>query len=375
MADPAEAWLRLLRTPGVGPVGYGRLLERFGGPAAVIAAPRAELEAAGLKNHDIECLRRPDEALLARDLAWVAEPGHHLLNLHDPAYPPLLGDIPDPPPLLFVNGDPGLLSQPQLAMVGSRNPTRGGSRNAYDFARFLSSCGLLVTSGMATGIDAAAHEGALSTGPTIAVFGTGPDRVYPAGNRELAHRIASRGTIVTELPPGTAPRRENFPRRNRIISGLSLGTLVVEAASRSGSLITARLAVEQGREAFAIPGSIHNPLAKGCHQLLRNGAKLVETAADIIEELDALLGSLGLPPGTPAAGEPVSSGNDLDQDYRTLLACMGHDPMSQDQLMQCSGYPSDVVSSMLLMLELEGYVESVPGGRYTVTRKASASIP
>ncbi len=375
MAEPAEAWLRLLRTPGVGPVAYGRLLEHFGGPEAVVAAPRAKLEAAGLKNHAIDWLCRPDEALLARDLAWAAEPGHHLLNLHDPAYPSLLRDIPDPPPLLFVNGDPELLSQPQLAMVGSRNPTQGGSRNAYEFARFLSSCGLLVTSGMATGIDAAAHEGALSAGSTIAVFGTGPDRVYPAANRALARRIALQGAIVTELPPGTAPRREHFPRRNRIISGLSLGTLVVEAAARSGSLITARLAVEQGREAFAIPGSIHNPLAKGCHHLLRSGAKLVETAADIIEELDAMLGSLSSPPGPPAAGEPVSPDKALDQDYRALLVCLGHDPMSQDQLMQCSGYPSDVVSSMLLMLELEGYVESVPGGRYTVTNKASASTP
>ncbi len=375
MTDPAEAWLRLLRAPGVGPVIYSRLLERFTGPSEVIAAPRATLEAVGLKASAIDWLRQPDEALLGRDLAWVAEPGHHLLNLHDSAYPALLRDIPAPPPLLFVNGDPGLLSQPQLAIVGSRNPTQGGSRNAYEFARFLASCGLLVTSGMATGIDTAAHEGALSAGSTIAVFGTGADRIYPAANRDLAHRIALQGAIVSELPPGTAPRREQFPRRNRIISGLSLGTLVVEAAARSGSLITARLAAEQGREVFAIPGSIHNPLAKGCHGLLRNGAKLVETAADIIEELDVLLGSMGPPPEPPAAGEPVSAGEPLDQDYRTLLACLGHDPMSQDQLMQCSGFPTDVVSSMLLMLELEGYVESVPGGRYAVTLKASAGIP
>lgn len=368
---PAEPWLRLLRAPGVGAVAYGRLLRRFGEPAEVLAASRAQLEEAGLKGPAIDWLKRPDADLLARDLDWLEQTGHHFLSLHDAAYPALLRSIPDPPPALFIIGDTGLLDQPQLAMVGSRNPTSGGLRNAHEFARFLTSAGLLITSGLATGIDTAAHEGALGGGATVAVLGTGPDRVYPATNRDLAHRIAAQGVMVTELPPGAAPRREHFPRRNRIISGLSLGTLVVEAAAGSGSLITARLAAEQGREVFAIPGSIHNPLAKGCHELLRNGAKLVETASDIIEELGAMLGALDISEEPREAADASDHDVPLDSDYRHLLNCLGHDPACQDQLMQSSGFSADVVSSMLLMLELEGYVESLPGGRYALVRKPS----
>lgn len=370
-----DDWLILLHAPGIGPVRYGALLQHFGSPAATLRASNAELLEAGLSDAAIGWLRAPDPKTLEPDLAWLEADGHHLVSIRCADYPPLLARISDPPPLLFVIGDPSLLSRPQLAIVGSRNPTSGGSRNAREFARFLAAAGLAVTSGLAVGIDAAAHEGALATGDTIAVSGTGPDRIYPASNRELAHRIAVQGALVTELSPGTGVRREHFPRRNRIISGLSLGVLVVEAAARSGSLITARLAAEQGREVFAIPGSIHSPLARGCHTLIRQGAKLVETGNDVIEELAPLLGSLLMPrePGLPNTdAQPAPA---LDEDYRTLLKCMGHDPATPDTLIQCSGLPADVVSSILLMLELEGYVASVPGGRYSRTDKTAADIP
>jgi DNA processing protein len=369
-----DDWLILLHTPGIGPVRYGGLLQRFGSPAAALQASRSELLEAGLSDASIGWLRAPDLKTLQPDLAWLQADGHHLVSIRDARYPPLLARIPAPPPLLFVTGDPGLLSRPQLAIVGSRNPTSGGSRNARQFARFLAAAGLAVTSGLAVGIDAAAHEGALAAGATIAVSGTGPDRIYPAVNRELAHRIAVRGALVTEFPPGTGVRREHFPRRNRIISGLSLGVLVVEAAARSGSLITARLAAEHGREVFAIPGSIHSPLARGCHALIRQGAKLVETGNDVIEELAPLLGSLTVARKTGLPDTDAQPMAPLDNDYQTLLKCMGHDPVTPDALIQCSGLPPDVVSSSLLMLELEGYVASVPGGRYCRTEKTAADI-
>ncbi len=373
MAENPRDWLTLLHAPGVGPVRFRRLLERYGNPAAVLQADRADLEQLGLDRKAVDWLRKPDEALLEADLAWLQGPAHRLLNLADPLYPSLLAGIPDPPPLLFVIGDPELLARPQLAIVGSRNPTEGGRRTAREFARFLASAGLTITSGMAGGIDAASHQGALEGGNTVAVLGTGPDRIYPAANQELAHRIRAQGVLVTEFPPGTRVRKENFPRRNRIISGLSLGTLVVEAAARSGSLITARLAVEQGREVFAIPGSIHNPLARGCHALLRQGAKLVETAGDIIEELGPLFATLQLEGPGNAFIRGAPGGPQLDEDYLKLLDCLGHDPVTPDLLMQCSGFTADVVSSMLLMLELEGLVVSMPGGRYSRTAAVESS--
>jgi DNA processing protein len=366
-----EDWLALLRTPGVGPVTWGRLMGRFGSPEGVRAAGREAQRAAGLSEAACEWLLRPDPQVIAADLAWVEDTGHHLIPLGHPDYPRLLARIPDPPPLLFAIGDPTLLGQPQLAIVGSRSPTRAGLENARDFARHLAGAGLTITSGLAVGIDAAAHEGALSSGTTIAVLGTGPERVYPATNRDLAHRIAAGGALVTELPLGTPLRRESFPRRNRIISGLCLGTLVVEAASRSGSLITARLAAEQGREVLAIPGSIHSPLARGCHALIREGAKLVETAQDIVEELGTLAAAL-LP--APEQQPPASLGErHLDPDYRALLECLGDGPMAADTLCRCSGLPAAMVSSMLLMLELDGYVAPVPGGRYCRTAKREAA--
>jgi DNA processing protein len=277
-----------------------------------------------------------------------------------------LRQLPDPPALLYVHGDVSLLSEPQLAMIGSRNPTTSGQRTATEFAQYLASTGLIITSGLALGIDAASHQGALDVDmPTIAVMGTGLDRVYPARHRDLARRIAGQGALVSEFPIGTSPRAENFPQRNRIISGLSLGTLVVEAAKRSGSLITARHAGEQGREVFAIPGSIHNPLSRGCHHLIRQGAKLVETAQDVIDELCAL--ATASSPSAPAAGSPaaVPATDPLqDFEYRRLLDAIGFHPTSVDQLVQDSGLTPAEVSSMLLQLELAGYIAAGPGGVY-----------
>jgi DNA processing protein len=267
-----------------------------------------------------------------------------------------------------VQGDLGLLQSPQLAIVGSRNPTVSGTANAREFAAFLASTGLTITSGLAIGIDGAAHKGALSRGTSIAVTGTGLDRVYPAAHRKLAHQLAEQGALVSEYPPGTPPKAENFPRRNRIISGLSVGVLVVEATLRSGSLITARLALEQGREVFAIPGSIHNPQARGCHRLIREGAKLVESAQDIFEELESLLGTL-YEPATESSPAAASETLLTDPEYIHLLEAMGFDPISVDELIVRTGLTPESVSSMLLLLELEGHVSSAPGGYYSRTGK------
>jgi len=296
---------------------------------------------------------------------WLQQENHHLLRLGDERYPELLAGIAGPPERLFIIGDPELLHLPALAIVGSRNPTQGGAQNAFEFARHLAGAGFCIVSGLAQGIDAAAHRGALAAGaPTIAFLGHGIDRVYPAVNRDLAHEIAGQGALVSEFPLGTAPNRALFPQRNRLISGISLGTVVVEAARRSGSLITARLAAEQGREVFAIPGSIHNPLSRGCHQLIRQGAKLVEAADDIVAELAPLAGHLLEAADEP--GAPRETSNDADQEYVKLLEALGHDPVSTDELVERSGLTINQVSSMLLILELEGKIEKLSGGRYSI---------
>ena len=293
---------------------------------------------------------------------WLEDDAHHRVALGDEDYPAMLNEIPGPPEVLYVNGDIEALHQPALAIIGSRNPTEGGIRNAREFARHLAGQGFTIVSGMAQGIDAAAHQGALDAGgKTVAFLGTGIDRVYPSGNRKLAHDIAKNGALVSEFPLGAPPERWHFPARNRLISGLSLGTLVVEAARRSGSLITARLAGEQGREIFALPGSIHNPLSRGCHELIRQGAKLVETAGDIVAELGPLVGHmLDLTVETGAA-EPVS---ELGEEYVGLRKLLSHDPVTIDELEKQSGLTIDQLSSMLLILELHGEVESLSGGRY-----------
>lgn len=365
MHDHTRAWLRLIRTPGLGAKSVPGLLQQFGSPGAISNASAAQLKAAGLAENLVRALQNSDEALVKADLDWLhQESQHHLLTIDDHSYPELLRQIPDPPAWLFLKGDIELLAHPQLAIVGSRNPTRGGIDNAREFARHMAARGLGITSGLASGIDAAAHEGALAAdGITIAVVATGLDRVYPASNRDLAHRIAESGLLVSEFPPGTEPRAGHFPRRNRIISGLSLGVLVVEAAEKSGSLITARLASEQGREVFALPGSIHNPMARGCHRLIRQGAKLVEKAEDILEELAPYLHQAELPAEKhPAATQAAGTG--LDEDYSRLMAVLGFDPLSIDEIIRQSGLTAEEVSSMLLLLELQGHVESLSGNRF-----------
>lgn len=320
----------------------------------------AALRALGLDEAAAAYLRNPDWHAVDSDLAWLnGGSDRHLLLLDDARYPPHLKQIHDPPPLVFAYGDPEVLAKPQVAMVGSRNPSPPGERTAFEFAEALSRAGLAVTSGLALGIDAASHRGALAAGgTTIAVAGTGPDRVYPARHRDLAHQIVGKGAVISEFPPGTPVLRGNFPRRNRIISGLSLGVLVVEAAAQSGSLITARLALEQGREVFAIPGSIHNPLAKGCNALIRQGAKLVETVADILEELGG-----GWTNAAPVA-ERQEDGLTLSADHLRLLKWVAYEPTSVDTLVAASGETPEAVASMLLLLELEGRVASSAGGFY-----------
>lgn len=289
--DTLAQWLTLQRLPGIGAGTPRDLLQYFGSVGNIFSASRGQLE----KSHAVKrtaidaILSGPDEAVLKPELDWLGEPQHYLLVWPDLDYPPLLREIPDPPVMLYVMGNRRVLSRPQLAIVGSRHPTPMGGENARAFAKSLAGAGLVITSGLALGIDGAAHRGAVEAGgKTIAVVGTGLDRVYPPRHRDLAHDIIRHGALVSEFPLGTPPKPENFPARNRLISGLSLGTLVVEAALQSGSLITARLATEQGREVFAIPGSIHSPQSRGCHALIRQGAKLVETAQDILEELGPL---------------------------------------------------------------------------------------
>ena len=296
---------------------------------------------------------------------WSQDAQNHIITRGDDNYPDLFEQIQRPPSLLYVRGDPGLLHLPALAIVGSRNPTSGGARNAFEFARHLGSCGFCIVSGLAEGIDTAAHRGALDAGAaTVAFLGHGIDRVYPAANRDLAHEIARSGALVSEFPLGTHPHRSLFPQRNRLISGMSLGTLVGEAARRSGSLITARLAGEQGREVFALPGSIHNPLARGCHQLIRQGAKLVETADDIVAELAPLATHILQNTLESTTNERATAV--VDGQYRLLRDALGHDPVGIEELAANSGLTIDQVSSMLLILELEGEVESLSGGRYSL---------
>ena len=356
------AWLALFHCRGIGPTRFNRLLDQFGAPERILGLPATTLTAANLPAKVASGLAKPAWERVHHDLRWLAaNEQHHILTLADDRYPPLLKQITDPPPVLFIHGDPRHLPSPQLAIVGSRNPSPGGLENAKRFARTLSGAGLCITSGMALGIDAAAHQGALAVcGPTIAVIGCGPDIVYPARHRQLATAIAGQGAIVSEFAPGTRPLAENFPRRNRIISGMALGVLVVEAAPQSGSLITARLAGEQSREVFAIPGSIHNPLVRGCHALIRQGAKLVETIEDILEELPAIAAPL-----SPALGGGEAVEVKLDDKSLLLISKLGYDPVSVDILVARTQLTPEEVSSILLLLELSGTVKTAPGGLYT----------
>ncbi|MER2516073.1 MAG: DNA-processing protein DprA [Candidatus Accumulibacter phosphatis] len=357
-AESLAAWLRLTLIPGIGGKTQRKLLEAFGPPEAIFAAGRATIAGVIGSQAASLLLDTDNRAVIARALAWSAAPGQQLLTLADAEYPQALLQIADPPTLLYVRGRLDLLNEPALAVVGSRNPTPQGLNNAERFAAALAEAGLTIASGLALGIDAAAHRGALRTSSnTVAFIGTGIDRLYPAANQQLALDISARGAIVSEFPLGVPPAAANFPRRNRLISGFSHGTLVVEASVDSGSLITARLAAEQGREVFAIPGSIHSPHSRGCHKLIKDGAKLVETVQDVLDELSCPLRPL------LSAATPAQPGDARPQD-NGLLPAMGFDPCSLDELVQRSGLTADVVSVMLLHLELDGQVATLPGGRY-----------
>ncbi len=369
-------WIQLLHVPGIGPQRYASLLAHFGSPEQVFAASASQLKKSGLSEKLATKILSTPHSIADPDIEWLTAAKDRYIIVHsDPEYPELLQQIEYSPPVLYVQGTLTLLNDPQLAVVGSRNPTQGGRENAYEFSKYLAKNGLCISSGMALGIDGFSHKGALDAhAPTIAVTATGLDRVYPSRHRDLAHAISQQGAILSEHPIGTPVRAQNFPRRNRIISGLSVGTLVVEAAIKSGSLITARYASEQGREVFAIPGSIHNPLARGCHQLIRQGAKLVETAEHILEEISPALDTfLNRPPPAHATSgdtripaDTTSSGHEnlLDADQRLVLNVMGYDPLPIDVLVVQTGLTIDTISSILLILELHGHVEACGGGQY-----------
>jgi DNA processing protein len=306
-------------------------------------------------------------------LRWLSDPNHHLLCWDDDTYPALLRKISGPPAALFIDGDPGCLWQPQIAVIGSRNPTSGGLDHANDFAATLARQGMTITSGLASGIDSAAHKAAMDAGAlTIAVNGTGLDKVYPSSSRQVAERIRSQGAMISELPLGSPPRRQHFPSRNRIISGLSLGVLVIEAGLNSGTLITARKAAEQGRDVFALPGSLHNPMAKGCHRLIREGARLVETTADIMQELGPVAAELQmeirrqLNQLDSAPEKPVRPEHKLldDADYANVWEVLAYDPKPMDAIIQQTGLSASEISSMLLMMELKGMVKKQANGHY-----------
>ena len=371
-------WLILIRTPGLGTSRLRSLLKEFGSPSGIVRAPAEKLQRRGLSAAAVAYLSAPDGDLIARDARWLEHPEHALITCFDRDYPPQLTETPGAPVALFVLGDPGSLWFPQLAVVGSRQPTNGGLANARAFTQALSREGLTITSGLALGIDGAAHQAALDAGGrTVAVAATGLDQVYPARHRELAKRIAAAGALVSEFPPGTPPRQHHFPRRNRIISALSLGVLVVEAGINSGSLITARLAIEQGRDVFALPGSIHNPLSRGCHRLIKQGAKLVEDTEDLISEIASRARDFAherqLDLIKPAAADveraieaPGADPNvGLDDDYRRLIQAIGYESWTVDALVESTGLTPEAVSSMLLILELSGLVEAGPGGSYS----------
>lgn len=364
--DELRGWLRLIRCPGLGAQATVALVERHGGAAAAIDAGYSAWQSAGLTAAIWRALDTLDAEQIDRDVAWCSSERRGLIPWTDARYPQRLREIAAAPPALFYRGDIELLSLPQLAMVGSRTATPQGLETAEEFAAEFARRGLVITSGLALGVDAAAHRGALAAqGHTIAVCATGLDRVYPARHKTLAEQIEREGLLVSEFAPGTAPRPENFPRRNRLISGLALGVLVVEAARESGSLITARLAAEQGREVFAIPGSIHNLMARGCHQLIRQGAKLVETVDDVLEEIGGQIGDW-----TRAAAVARQTVPGLHR-HQAVLDALGDQPQAVDALVERLGSSVEQLSTALIELELEGLLASAPGGRVMRLGKGS----
>lgn len=359
--DRVDAWA-LLAHKALPPRALAPLLRAFGDPRAVLRASRSELAAVAPPAAVEQVLAPVPPEALERTRAWLSAPAHELVAWDDAHFPRALLDLGHAPPVLFLVGRRELLNRPSLAIVGSRNATPQGIDNARAFAAALSAAGITIVSGLALGIDAAAHEGALDgTGSTLAVVGTGLDRVYPARHRDLAHEIAAHGALLSEFVPGTPPRKENFPRRNRLISGLARGVLVVEATLSSGSLITARLAGEQGRDVFAIPGSIHSPFSKGPHKLIREGAKLVESAQDVIEEMKL--------PETVATARSTAPAASLTPRLAALLDAMAHDPVDIDTLITRTREPAEVIAAGLTELELAGRAAALPGGRWQRTER------
>ena len=357
-------WLMLLKAPHVGVRSFYKALEIFETPEQVFSASKAQLKDCGLfRKAAIDFIEKNDKSLVAPDLSWAKTKDCHILTLIDKAYPEQLKTLADPPPVLYVRGNVDCLSEPQLGIVGSRNPSVSGKKHAQDFAQSLSKQGIIVTSGMASGIDASAHIGALEADrPTIAVCGTGLDRIYPAKHKSLAHQIATKGALVSEFCIGTAPIAANFPRRNRIISGLSLGVLVVEASIKSGTMITAKLAADQNREVFAIPSTIDNPLSKGCHQLIKQGAKLVENIADILDELQ-------LPTSySPDQMTDAISTKDVDNTPSVLLKYLSYEAISIDEMVEKSGLSPQIITQELLLLELENRVIKIEGRGYLLNQ-------
>jgi DNA processing protein len=363
--DTLRALTLLARTPSLKAEHLRALVAATGSLEAAASIGTRGVPGVHLPPASRQFLAAPDEAAIDADLEWIETHDARLIACTSPDYPEMLAHTSRAPATLYVLGNVGVLHTPQLAMVGSRSPTASGRATACDFAEFFSRAGITITSGLALGIDAASHEGALKgSGVTVAVCGTGLDRVYPRRNAALAARILERGALVSEFPPRTGPLAEHFPQRNRIISGLSFGTLVVEAARASGSLITTQHALEQGREVFAIPSSIHNPLSRGCHQLIRDGAKLVECAEDVLSEVMNFLQPQSLATTQPCPREPGERTAALDKEYEILLDALGFEPAGIDVLVARTGLPSESIASMLLILELQGHVKPHAGGRF-----------
>jgi DNA processing protein len=364
--DELLAWMALSRAPALNVAILSKAFESLGGLHGLINSSDAERRSAGVPAAAAQFLCSSTALPSAAEQAWIKEPQHCVLPFTDARYPRALRALPVSPIALYVAGNADILNDPQLSIVGSRNPTAAGRDIAFEFAQSLATRGLGITSGLAEGIDSAAHRGALAAqGITLAVLGSGIDIIYPRINLTLSEQIRFQGALISEFPLGTPPRRENFPQRNRIIAALSLGTLVVEAARRSGSLITARLAGDHNRELFAVPGSIHNPLSRGCHELIRQGAKLTETAADILSELNfsAFFDRAREASGGLAAPPDIEAG--MDKEHKILLDALGFDPADIDLLVVRTGFKPEAVSSMMLILELEGHVQAAPGGRYS----------
>jgi DNA processing protein len=364
--DESLAWVSLTRTPALDNATLARALDTFGTALRLLQASDAARRRIGVPNAAREFLSSARAEPTSAERAWLDEPGHHIVPYTHPHYPALLRSAERRPIALYAAGNIAVLNHPQLAIVGSRNPTAQGRDTARDFAEYLAGCGLGIASGLAVGIDGAAHLGALAAGGiTLAVLGSGIDVIYPRSNLALAAAVERQGALISAFPLGTPPRRGHFPQRNAVLAGLCLGTLVVEAARHSGSLLTARRAASLGRAIFAVPGSIHSPLSRGCHELIQEGAKLTQTPHDILSELTFSAFFANAPTPLPRPGEAPRAASGMDKEHKILLDALGFDPADLDTLSVRSGFKPEAVSSMMLILELEGHVQAAPGGRYS----------